>query len=143
MYENKVTQSEDEVAELYLKAVEVFPKQYEISNFGIPCRHNLKYWKCEEYIGIGQTAHSYFGGKRFAMDENWQIYTTEENPGSYDERLMLGLRLTEGVELTEELRNRARSIPSEYISMTNDRISLTNKGFLVANRIIVELLGND
>jgi len=143
MYENQITMPDDEVAELYLKACEILPSQYEISNFGFPCRHNLKYWRCEEYIGIGQTAHSFYGGKRFAMDENWETYVTEESVNTFEEKVMLGLRLTEGIELTEILKQRAKSIPEEYIKISGNRLSLTKKGFLTANRIIIELLGND
>ena len=43
-------------------------KQYEISNFakdGYECRHNVKYWTGEEYIGLGTAAHSYIGNCRF------------------------------------------------------------------------------
>jgi len=140
IYENEHTLSEDEIADMYLRAVEMFGNQYEVSNFGKPCKHNLKYWRCEEYIGIGQTAHSYYNGKRFAMDENWQTYVTEENPATYEEKVMLGLRLTEGVTATEELLQRARLIPSEYVSINGSNISLTPKGFLISNKIIGELL---
>ena len=52
--------------------------QYEISNFakrGFECRHNLKYWNCEEYMGIGPAAHSYFGGTRFSIKPDLELYT--------------------------------------------------------------------
>jgi len=51
--------------------------QYEISNFAKPgyeCRHNLKYWTCGEYIGLGTSAHSYFGGSRFSFKKNIKEY---------------------------------------------------------------------
>ncbi len=43
--------------------------QYEISNFskkGFQCRHNLKYWSQEEYIGLGPSAHSFMEGVRYS-----------------------------------------------------------------------------
>ena len=43
-------------------------EHYEISNYakdGFYSFHNLRYWHDEEYIGVGLSAHSYFGGKRF------------------------------------------------------------------------------
>lgn len=47
--------------------------RYEISNFAKPgyeCRHNLKYWRVEEYIGLGVAAHSFYQGMRFSNDES-------------------------------------------------------------------------
>jgi len=44
-------------------------EQYEISNWARPgrrCRHNLTYWRCEPYLGLGAGAHSYLGDWRFA-----------------------------------------------------------------------------
>ncbi len=42
--------------------------QYEVSNFskkGFESKHNLKYWECKEYIGIGPSAHSFYNKKRY------------------------------------------------------------------------------
>lgn len=71
--------NEDEEADMYLAAVEYlnvqgYP-QYEISNFaknGCRCRHNLKYWHCEEYLGFGPSAHSYFS--------NWPLLVRTRPP---------------------------------------------------------------
>lgn len=102
----------------YLESVGL--KQYEISNFARPgreCRHNLKYWRVEEYIGCGPAAHSYFGGRRFSLkralapycrafaeqvhsipsallDESYLVDRREE----VAEYLMLRLRLCEGID---------------------------------------------
>ena len=66
---------EDLTADLYLQMCEDLEKggimQYEISNFaksGFESRHNLKYWHCEEYLGLGPSAHSFIDGKRFYFD---------------------------------------------------------------------------
>ena len=175
---------EDEISQMYLTTVELLEcngfTQYEISNFAkskatvsvaLPpsrsldataktkatmCRHNLKYWNCEEYIGIGPAAHSYYKGKRFAVPDDVDLfvrsstqktYVTEENPGSFEERAMLLLRLTHGIGSDDctphewqSLCERADSIPREYINMSNERISLTPKGFLISNKIIADLL---
>lgn len=62
----------DEAADFYLYAVEQLEhhgyRQYEISNFARPGyegKHNLIYWDCGDYLGIGPAAHSCMGGKRF------------------------------------------------------------------------------
>lgn len=147
--------NEDKQAELYLRAVEALEKrgfiQYEISNFaksGCESRHNLKYWRTEEYVGIGPSAHSYYNGKRFAVPKRLDKFleaefqaeeTTEEFPDHEEERVMLGLRLCEGIELTEEISARLRFIPREYYKLSDGKLSLTPKGFLVSNEIIATL----
>lgn len=149
---------EDGQAELYLAAVERLQKhgfsQYEISNFaksGCESRHNLKYWHCEEYLGIGPAAHSYYNGKRFAVPGNLADFlendlqreiVTEENPDKYEEEIMLGLRLCEGIpeRLWKPFEKRLTLIPPEYYTIENGRLSLTPEGFLVSNEIIATLL---
>ena len=51
--------------------------KFKISNFskkGYRSLHNLKYWNCEEYLGFGPGAHSYFGGKRFSFKKDINLY---------------------------------------------------------------------
>lgn len=154
--------NDEQMSEFYLKAVSHFQQngyfQYEISNFslkGYESRHNLKYWNCEEYIGIGPSAHSYYNGKRFSVDRNLhgfigspfqETIVTDENPGGYDEWAMLKLRLSEGIDFKtaksrynigkEQILSRCKLIPKEYIEITDSGIRLTAKGFLVSNAII-------
>jgi len=52
----------------------------------------------------------------------------------------LKLRLTDGVDVDEVLLNRAKDIPGKYININNGMIRLTKEGFLIANKIIGELL---
>ena len=73
--------SEETEREMYLMCCELLEKngynQYEISNFAkknYECRHNLKYWNCSEYIGLGVSAHSYFGDYRFSFKKNIKDY---------------------------------------------------------------------
>ena len=153
---------EDETAEMYLLTVNLlkekgFP-QYEISNFapkGFECRHNLKYWHCEEYLGIGTGAHSYLNGVRFEVPKNLEDFLkherqqeviTDSAPGSLSERLMLALRLSEGFPISKarEYANKltAAAVPMEKAGMlkiSEDRIALTPEGFLVSNEIILRL----
>ena len=158
--------SDDETCSIYLKATELLGKlgfnQYEISNYakeGFPCRHNIKYWNCEEYLGIGPAAHSYYNSRRFFVERDLNAFisnkyqktdTEDENPGGYEEYAMLRLRLTEGLSLSEfealggdseAMKRTLSTIPTEYFSINGDVISLTPKGFLVSNTIIGKLLG--
>lgn len=150
--------NEDEAAKLYLAAVHqleaVGLMQYEISNFargGMASRHNLKYWRREEYLGIGPAAHSFLNGKRFAVKRDIKEFIasehqleeiTDDAPDEPEERIMLGLRLTEGIpsELWEQVKSALPLIPKQYYKLENERLSLTPEGFLVSNEIISTLL---
>jgi oxygen-independent coproporphyrinogen-3 oxidase len=156
--ENLELPDEDGVCDSYLKAVEIFNDngflQYEISNFAKPwfeCKHNLGYWECEEYIGIGPSAHSYYGGKRYAVPRDIHGFInsarqpaviTDENPGGADERLMLGLRLTKkGVNINDcKAENVGRYIDEGMLTKNGDIITLTPKGALISNSIIADLI---
>ena len=92
---------------------------YEISNHarsGAECKHNLVYWRGEEYAGIGPGAHGRLGlnarkiaTRRHRAPEPWASLverqghgsTAEEDVGAADqarEMLMMGLRLSEGID---------------------------------------------
>lgn len=155
--------NDDVVSEMYLKSVEIFKNygfnQYEISNFaktGFESRHNLKYWQCVDYLGIGSASHSCFDGKRFYVPpdrddfitrEHQNIEVTEENPYSFEEIGMLSLRLTTGLDLSrfptvkDVILKKATPLEKMgYLTINKDNISLTPKGFLVSNTIIGNLI---
>lgn len=150
--------NEDDTAALYLAAVRQLEAlrfmQYEISNFarrGMTSRHNLKYWRREEYLGIGAAAHSFYKGKRFAVKRDIKEFIasdhqieeiTDGDPNEQEEKIMLGLRLAEGIprELWERVESALPLIPKQYYKLENDRLSLTPEGFLVSNEIIATLL---
>lgn len=171
LFENEALRSEipndDISADLYLTAVSELEKhglkQYEISNFarnGFECRHNLKYWQCEEYIGFGAAAHSFYKGTRYCNSDSIKDYIenkgcnpiyTDENSGDVNEKIMLGLRLNKGIPLSwilpksEEnlcdfLLKKAFIFSEGYAILINRNIALTPKGMLVSNSIIFELL---
>ena len=103
-------------------------EHYELSNWALPgyrCRHNLTYWRCGDYLGLGAGAHSYLNGVRFAVaalptqylslvEESWAAaqegdgntsmrqVVSGETPSpelTMSDTLILGLRLLEGVSL--------------------------------------------
>ncbi len=147
---------EDLVRDLYLQTIETLEtaglRQYEISNFarpGFESRHNLKYWHCEEYLGFGPSAHSFFRGERFYRKPDWDAFAAGEpvvpdgSGGSFEERLMLALRLTEGYrgEIPAALREKASApVLRPYVEVGDDFLRLTKEGFLVSNTVIAELL---
>jgi len=63
--------------------------QYEISNWarpGFECRHNLTYWRDEEYLGLGAGAHGKAGGYRYALVKQPRAYIrrmAEERAGPF------------------------------------------------------------
>lgn len=158
---------EDErLSELYLYTCEQLEKsgfaQYEISNFakqGYECKHNLKYWRCEEYLGIGAAAHSFYKGVRFCTERSisqfiaapkQETIITDESAGDFDEFAMLKLRLTEGLLFSEceeyevdrsVIIERCKNVPNDYISVNDKGISLTKNGFLLSNAVIGKILG--
>lgn len=157
---------EDFAADCYLKMVESCQQygfaQYEISNFAkrksAQSLHNLKYWRCQPYLGIGPAAHSFYNGRRFYFPRNFAAFTTAENPwditvddglgGDEDERLMLGLRLSEGIRfdnfsanVAERIKKKVAPLKSAGLLNINDMgISLTTQGFLLSNAVIAALL---
>lgn len=152
---------DDDTADLYLFMIEELKKygflQYEISNFakiGYESKHNLKYWKCQEYLGFGPAAHSYYNSNRYYCPSNLTEYIKNgsksivvDDKSDDDEKIMLGLRLVNGIDL-EDFPNKKSKIISKINSFEKNglvvrrgsRINLTPKGFLVSNSIITELI---
>ena len=161
---------EEETAAMYLHACEQLEyrgyRQYEISNFaqpGFESRHNRKYWLSAPYLGLGPSAHSYVGGKRFYYPRDLKGFLAGGEPldedgedsqipdGSPEEYLMLRLRLTEGVReeeyrqrfggpLPEQWRIRALALPRELVICDEEGIRLTRQGFLLSNEVLARLL---
>jgi len=88
--------------------------RYEISNFakkGYESRHNIKYWQCDEYIGIGISAHSYINGVRFSITSDFDEYIAgdfshrDETPLTAEdmmsEFMFMGFRMGKGVSKRE------------------------------------------
>ena len=158
---------DDAQADMYLYTVaalgEMGYEQYEISNFAKPgkaSRHNLKYWRMEEYAGFGPGAHSDFGGVRYGYVRDIDSYIagrlvlseseTDSTLARDYEYVMLSLRTAAGIDRqTFEKRYRQRFQPMEALfeqyekaglaSRTEGGWRLTPKGFLVSNSIITAL----
>ena len=156
---------EDETAGQYLYMCRYLEEKgfshYEISNFaktGFEGRHNLKYWNCEEYLGIGPSAHSFLKGERFYYPRDTRAFLRGEPPisdgkgGDREEYIMLRLRLKEGLvfqkyrerfneDLPEGVKKAALPLKNAgLLNITPDGISLTDRGMLLSNSIITNLL---
>ncbi len=166
--------SDDDAAAMYLGAVDALAatgyRHYEISNFARPgheSRHNLKYWRCEEYLGAGPSAHSLMGGRRFARPSElgrWETWVDSGGPideGDYTlreagararEALVLGLRLVEGVDLdrfaatwsfdprAEIAQGLREAVEAGLVRLQGPRLALTRRGLLLANEVFVRLV---
>ncbi len=132
--------------------------QYEISNFakpGFESRHNLVYWKCHEYIGLGAGAHSYFEGSRYNNINNvWEYIKGEKkrenvcvlsDEDKAAEKIILGMRLTEGVNrdiLNINVGNKKidEYIRRGYMRTVGEKVGFTVEGMDVSNYILSDLI---
>jgi oxygen-independent coproporphyrinogen-3 oxidase len=122
-------------------------EQYEISNFGsYKSKHNLGYWKYEDYIGLGSGAVGKLNLKRFYPDTNLEKYIQNplnirvENLSEEDkkiEQLFLGLRSSVGVNKNilnkSELKNTLILVKEKKILQIDD--TFYNTDYLLADEI--------
>jgi len=143
---------------------------YEISNHarkGAECRHNLVYWRGEEYAGIGPGAHGRLdiGGVRHATatekrPEAWLMRVEANGHGvtiddelnreeRADEFLLMGLRLAEGIDPKRYAALSGRSLDERRIAIlreegaiivdTDGRLRVTRSGFPVLDAVVADL----
>lgn len=140
---------------------------YEISNFarmGFQCRHNMGYWEGEDYLGLGPSATSTIGGRRWtnpASQKAWDARIREGSLGQDVEELtpqtrvlellMLRLRTARGLrvkayrEMTgrDFVRDHQRLVQALHenglIRIRNGYLRLTRRGMLVSNSILSNL----
>ncbi len=128
--------------------------RYEVSNFAKDrcySRHNYKYWTGEEYIGFGPGAYSFFKGERYGYEKSLEQYIIG-NPQIRDrekisrdeaerERIIFGLRLSEGVQVELLEKNTLSRFVSLGLMQTDGRKArLTTAGCFVSNSIISEFI---
>lgn len=156
---------EDAAADFYLACVDRLAalgyQQYEISNFarpGFEGQHNLLYWNCQDYLGVGVTAAGCLNGERFstlsgieAIIQKGAVYEPE-GPCTADDFIMLQLRLCSGLSLSRLQNdwgviwdaprlNFCKKLQQEGLAFFDgETLRLTPRGFLVQNSILCELL---
>ncbi|MFN3249664.1 radical SAM family heme chaperone HemW [Roseibium album] len=143
---------------------------YEVSNHARPgaeCRHNLVYWRYGDYVGIGPGAHG-----RLTVGANRMATATERHPETWlenvenlgqglienaglneeeqgDEFLLMGLRLTEGIDLLRYRSFSHRSVDPRRIKallehgmieeIGENRVRATREGFFVLDAVVADL----
>lgn len=167
-----------EITEMYERANETFREQglerYEISNWsqaGHEARHNLTYWRAEEYYAFGLSAHGFIDSQRYQNTRDLAAYMkTFSEPlnnklSSFDfdfcekvdsisenekaeEKIMLQLRLKEGLELDDSLKpkidmNKLDLYKNQgYLLQNEDNLRLSDKAMMVSNQVISDLINS-
>ena len=143
---------------------------YEVSNHARPgaeCRHNLIYWRCGEYVGVGPGAHGRLSidGARFAtatekQPERWLERVERHGHGLIveealsreeqgDELLLMGLRLAEGIDPERFAATAGRSLDADRIADLcaqdlleidgSGRLRVTPAGFPLLDAVVADL----
>ncbi len=141
--------------------------RYETSNFaklGKEGIHNGNYWAMHPYIGIGPSAHSYFGGIRYYNENDMKKYLSGCHSGNKKEKIerkysvedeitetiMLSLRTAKGIDIkafnkkfdADFLHKYEKGIDAvrKYVSVTKNRLYILPKYFSVQNQVILSIL---
>lgn len=143
--------------------------QYEISNYsqeGYNCKHNILYWECEHYIGLGAGASGYIDNNRYNNLESLEDYhlslikrkkpmQDSENLSIKDmieEKIFMGLRMNKGIKFKDfekkfeiDFREKYRKqiemlLDRKLINQSFDGIQLTQKGREISNSIFIEFM---
>ncbi len=146
-------------------------QRYEISNYaraGKACRHNIGYWRREEYLGFGLGAASLFRETRWSNTRNRNTYVNylarEEFPleeesleklslaAQMEEYMFLGLRMMEGIRRSDFEKAFAHSLEGIFgdrlirlqkeglLEMEEGRIRLSEKGIDLSNYVFSQFL---
>ncbi len=159
---------EDESAALYNLCCDTLSSagyhRYEVSNFSKPnfeSKHNMSYWQLTPYLGFGCSAHSYFDGKRFYTPSDIDAFVYEKDSdslyiqdgegGTFDEYVMLGLRLARGIDIdflkktfpsqtTKLIQKACPLIEKNMLIYSDNFLKIAPEHFLISNAIIFSLL---
>lgn len=139
--------------------------RYEISNYslkGKECRHNKVYWRRQDYLGLGIGAASMINNTRYKNTDNLDAYIQAGGIAEYEdiqyvstkeqmeEFMFLGLRLTEGISISQFKENFGCSIESVYgdvlkknekdglLLRDGDIVKLTSKGLDLSNYVFAQ-----
>lgn len=142
--------------------------QYEISNYakdGYECKHNILYWKCKNYIGLGPGAAGYTNNIRYnnlnSLDDYHDKLSRNEKPIQYfealttkdkiEEKIIMGLRMNEGIIFKEfdefgiDFEQKYKNELNKHenlglIIKTNKGFKFTQKGREISNNIFLDYI---
>lgn len=174
MYREKQFELNDEEKDIYMYeyAIKYLKSngynQYEISNYskeGYECKHNILYWKCKNYIGLGPGASGYINNIRYNNFKSLQYYhdklSKNEKPIDYfenltlkdkiEEKIIMGLRMNEGIifkefeefqiDFEQKYKNQLKKHESlGLITKTNKGFKFTQKGREISNNIFLDYI---
>ncbi|GAA0101239.1 radical SAM family heme chaperone HemW [Paraclostridium bifermentans] len=175
MYQNKEFEllDEDTDINMYNYTIDTLKRhgynQYEISNYSkedLECKHNIRYWKCDNYLGLGPGASGFIGDTRYSNIEDICEYNkcimqnirpvSEEieltKKDKIEEFIFMGLRMNEGInidvfkerfdtdfyDIYQEVMDNL--IKRELVRFDGKNISLTQKGREISNSVFIEFL---
>lgn len=175
MYQNKEFEllDEDTDINMYNYTIDILKRhgynQYEISNYSkedLECKHNIIYWKCDNYLGLGPGASGFIGDTRYSNIEDICEYNkcimqnirpvSEEieltKKDKIEEFIFMGLRMNEGInvdifkerfdtdfyDIYQEVMDKL--LKRELVRFDGKNISLTQKGREISNSVFIEFL---
>lgn len=147
-------------------------ERYEVSNYAKPgaeCRHNMVYWRQENWLAAGPSASAHVAGHRWKNTPRLETYLREGAGGfapiadheppaaarALSERLMTGIRVSEGLDAGRMLRAAAdldpdaadrlslavaRQAEKGWLTREKSRWQLTDEGFLFADSVALDLM---
>jgi len=165
-YKNKICGLSEKEKNIYEKELKKLLtlyglKKYEVSNYskkGFESIHNKTYWKYENYLGVGPSAHSTIDNLRIENHKDLDRYISGDYGNSFclskkeqiEEFLLMGLRLKEGIEIKKinnrfeiDFLNIFQDVVDKYIInkclMVNKKfIKITNRGEKILNKILLD-----
>ncbi|MEF9990745.1 MAG: radical SAM family heme chaperone HemW [Romboutsia sp.] len=175
MYKNNEFEviDEDTDIELYNYTINYLKEngynQYEISNYAKKdkeCKHNILYWKCESYIGLGPGASGYIKNVRYSnvegLDDYHNMLYNNQKPIDQEEylevknlvieKIFMGLRMNDGIKYIDFINQFGVNIKEKYkkqieilsernlIEMAENGIKLTQKGREISNSVFIEFM---
>lgn len=161
--------SDDEYADMYEMICRELNNngyiQYELSNFSLDSfhsKHNFKYWTMQDYIGLGLSAASCYGGKRYTRTSDYARYSqsfenSEEFELSQDDRMseymILSLRLVQRGAVKEEFENifgismdkvfgtqLSKHLATGMMLDMGDRYILAKKAYYISNSVLCDFI---